>query len=58
MTLKTKLQIAEMKKANQIVKDTLNLLIENTKEGSELILKLEMQLKLVQQVLQSFLATY
>ncbi len=33
MTLKTKLQIAEMKKANQIVKDTLNLLIENTKEG-------------------------
>ena len=33
MTLKTKLQIAEMKKANQIVKDTLNLLIDNTKEG-------------------------
>lgn len=33
MTLKTKLQIAEMKKANQIVKDTLDLLIENTREG-------------------------
>lgn len=31
--LKTDSQIALMRKANQIVKDTLNLLIENTKEG-------------------------
>ncbi|MCM1043098.1 MAG: type I methionyl aminopeptidase [Corallococcus sp.] len=33
MTLKNKEQIALMRKANQIVKDTLNLLIEHTKEG-------------------------
>jgi len=33
MTLKNKEQIALMRKANQIVKDTLNLLIDHTKEG-------------------------